>query len=388
MDDTKKCRKCGETKPTSHFNASSKAPYGINPRCAACVNAARRANTRRKKEKPEESAGRLLIAAAKKGDLANVKKLYRRVPDAPLEALIFWTMQAHGPKKEPSQVKVCNFFLSKGANPNACFAYGSLLCLAASVGVGSFVEVLKKHGAKTDIYSAAAFGDVAGVRSRLKRNQKNAVATDGVGKTALHHCGGSRLWRGDASLKPKLVQVATLLIDAGADIDAEYDDVLFGSAFCLAASHGGNDDLAQLLLERGADNTNDRLMYTVLRSVKRHDDEFCRIADLMLEHGTKINGNYVDGLNQLYGQARHEDVQATKWLLSRGADIHQRIDDGRTALHAAADRNVGTKVIAMLLEAGAEINARDELGKTPLFYAQQSEKQRVVDFLTSHGGKL
>ena len=102
-EDTKTCKKCGETKPTSHFNASSKSDDGINPRCRACVNAARRANTRRKKVKPEESAGRQLIAAAKKGDLAKVKKLYRQVPQCNLEALLFWTIQAHGPRKEANQ---------------------------------------------------------------------------------------------------------------------------------------------------------------------------------------------------------------------------------------------------------------------------------------------
>ena len=42
----------------------------------------------------------------------------------------------------------------------------------------------------------------------------------------------------------------------------------------------------------------------------------------------------------------------------------------------------------MLLEAGAEINARDSLGKTPLFYAQQSEKDRIVAYLKKRGGKL
>ena len=388
--DTKTCKKCGETKPTTYFNASSKYDDGMNPRCRACVNAARRAITRKKKEKPEESTGRQLVAAAKKGDLSSVKKLYKKTPNANdhLEALLYWTMQAHGPRKEAGQLEVCEFFLSKGANANACFEYGPLLCLAAHVGIPSFVDMLKKHGAKTDIYAAAALGEASGVRSRLKRNKKMALQTDGVGKTALHHVCGSRIWRAKAELKPKLVEIAAVLLDAGADIEAVYPDPLFGSVFCLSAYRGGNDDLVKLLLERGVDNSNERLLYSVLRSVKRQDDEFCRIADLMLEHGTPINGDYVEGLGQLYGQAKHEDIEATKWLLSRGANVHQCLDDGQTPLHGAADRNNGTKVIELLLNAGAKINARDHLGKTPLFYAQQSEKKRIVTYLKKSGGKL
>ena len=111
------------------------------------------------------------------------------------------------------------------------------------------------------------------------------------------------------------------------------------------------------------------------------------MGELLLETGTDINSGVVPVLTFLHGQARHEDILATAWLLSHGADVNCRIEDGRTPLHVAADRNTGTRVVELLLNHGAEINARDDLGNTPLFYARQSDKRRIVTFLRERGGR-
>lgn len=385
MTDTKTCKKCGETKAASHFNGSAVSPDGLAARCRACVNAARRSAAKRGQKKPD-SLQTQLIAATKKGDLQVVRTSLPRLSPPQLNALLSLAINSHGPRKEARLLGVCDLLLSAGADPNACCEYGPLLCLAATKDTTAYVEKLKGYGAKADIFTTAAIGDHTGVRSRLHRNPALAGKVDAVGKTALHYCAGSRLWMNDEAKCDSLMAIAVLLLEAGAEIDAEYPILLHSTPFAVAATVGGNVQLAEYLLDRGADVGDARLLFDVLRSMKRQNDEFSRIGDLLLVNGVDVNDEYVEGLSLLQGQARHEDLEATAWLLARGADVAARIADGRTVLHLAADRNNGVKVIGVLLQRGAELNARDNQGQTPLFYARQSEKSRIVKFLEARGG--
>ena len=70
-----------------------------------------------------------------------------------------------------------------------------------------------------------------------------------------------------------------------------------------------------------------------------------------------------------------QDVQAA---ISKGADVNARDKDGRTPLMMAAQYNQDTEVITILLKAGADIEARDSVhGGTVLMWGAMNENPEV-----------
>ena len=54
-------------------------------------------------------------------------------------------------------------------------------------------------------------------------------------------------------------------------------------------------------------------------------------------------------------------------LIQAGADVNAKDEEGETPLHGAADENTNPDIIIALVQAGANINAQDRLlGSTPL----------------------
>jgi ankyrin repeat protein len=69
-------------------------------------------------------------------------------------------------------------------------------------------------------------------------------------------------------------------------------------------------------------------------------------------------------------------------LLSRGAEADAKDACGRTPLHYAASSH-RSRVVAALIAGGADVNSRDNDGKTPLDVATGPE---TIDTLRRHGG--
>ena len=73
----------------------------------------------------------------------------------------------------------------------------------------------------------------------------------------------------------------------------------------------------------------------------------------------------------LKSAAETNDVDRISWLLERGAEV-DLTSTGETALHAAV-RSDAREAVSLLLDKGANPNAQDGDGWTPLFGAQSSE---------------
>ena len=82
-----------------------------------------------------------------------------------------------------------------------------------------------------------------------------------------------------------------------------------------------------------------------------------------------------------------ENIGAVKQHLAAGADVNAKNVDGWTPLHEAAFGG-RKEIVELLISNGADVNAKGESGRTPLDLATQSKRNlKTADFLRTHGGK-
>lgn len=177
------------------------------------------------------------------------------------------------------------------------------------------------------------------------------------------------------------VDLAEALSTHGADLNARahyrgIDDAT--PVFCACWS-SGNVGLVRWLLDHGA-IANDRDLWAALGHFQRHRRGAYDIAEFLLASGLRVDGVAGDR-TPLQGFAHQAAHKAVCWLIVHGADVNLRGPGGRTAAHLAAERNTGPKTLALLVESGANLRARDDDGHTPLDLAKLNGKTRLVDWM-------
>lgn len=101
-------------------------------------------------------------------------------------------------------------------------------------------------------------------------------------------------------------------------------------------------------------------------------------ADLEINHATS-------NATPLYIAAQEGDEKCCELLLDRGANIEARVVGGATPLIAASDKH--ESVCKLLLTRGADVNAVDNLGCTALHLAVFSDNVSVAKLLISKGAQ-
>ena len=91
--------------------------------------------------------------------------------------------------------------------------------------------------------------------------------------------------------------------------------------------------------------------------------------------------------SELLEAARKGDVRKVRELLDRGANVNARDEYGWTPLHLAAYRGYA-EVARLLLDRGANVDARDDVGDTPLHWAAHDGHLDVVELLLEHGADV
>jgi hypothetical protein len=243
--------------------------------------------------------------------------------------------------------------------------------------------------------TAASQGDVSSVRELLAAG----VPRERVAKPVENPVWG-RGWSGfdglltAAARQPEVLQV---MMQAG----VSSQDTVDKNVALAAAVTAGNVESSRLLLQYGADaNMNfaalreqtDASAYWIkdssgllVNATESGDPETLRLILSQIplkERQTSLAKGLLVDLAAT-GNAEQSDRRAecARMLLDAGADVHATDNRGRTALHVAQ----GLPLVAVLVQAGANVNAQDFDGNTPAFSTYAPDTFR---FLAAHGADL
>ncbi len=301
-----------------------------------------------------------------------------------------------------------------------------------------------------EIHDAAYHGDLTKVRALLKANPSLVFSTDDVspaggfptGRTPLHSAAlsGHRdiaefLLANGAEVNAKdkegmtplhcaataspidsselLKGVAELLLDNGAEVNAEDKS---GFTPLILAAWSGDKDVAELLLARGADvDAKDDRGRTSLHGALMTG--YKDLVEVLLANKADVNSkdnsgetplhvaaaqgnkdaNNVRGLLEAMGAHPNDKVAEVMQRNGDGADVHAKDIHGKPVgdktfaeLLAAgglnADDTKGNSMVELLLAKGADVNAKDDGGETPLDAAVNNGHKDVAELLRQHGG--
>ena len=184
-------------------------------------------------------------------------------------------------------------------------------------------------------------------------------------------------------------KTVTKLIKDGADIDSRYS----GSGTAFRGDDGGypiaaskwtalhaaasalNADIVKILIDSGANlDLDDGHGATALyMSVDVYDRENQKdeCALLLIKAGAKVNtktGIYIDGIgghSPLHHAVAWHQKRAINALIAAGANVNAQDDSGGTPLHTAYSCDANDEIVSALLDAGADKNLKDSEGRPP-----------------------
>lgn len=238
--------------------------------------------------------------------------------------------------------------------------------------------------ARADIYTASLLGEVETVRAMLERERELASRKGGTrGWDPLLHLCFSRFLRLDAARGPRMVQVAKLLLQHGADPNTHWIDTHDApgareSAVYGAAGVACHVELTRLLLEAGADPNDGETPY----HAAEHEGVPC--AELLFAHGLDAVGQSTLLLHKL----DYDDDEGVRRLLELGAPPNETRPFGKTALHQAVFRGKSRRLVELLLAHGADPGIKNAAGKTPYALAARAGQAETMEVLVAHGASV
>ena len=238
------------------------------------------------------------------------------------------------------------------------------------------INALDYSGTITILHNAAQYNHLELIKLLLDLGAKVDIPAGDSHETPLH-----RAMIGEA------FEAAEILLNSGANPNA-LNTSLQSPIFYL----GGHIDpvktpqIASLLLKHGAD--------VHLRDWKGdaplHGICIPEMAQLLLQYGAEVDAQNNAGETPLIESASHGVDKMVQFFLKNGANINLKNENGRTMLHLFVfdDEYGNTPQVRKMLSLGAEINARDNEGFSPLYQASAAHYLPGVKLLISKGADV
>ncbi|KAK8923034.1 Ankyrin repeat domain-containing protein 50 [Metarhizium anisopliae] len=261
---------------------------------------------------------------------------------------------------------VVKLLIEKGANIETTESYygQTPLFWAAGNGHEAVVKLLLENGANIDVRNNR-YGQTP--LSRASKNGHEAVVKllleNGADIEAIDNLNGQTLLLWAAGNGHEAV--VTLLLENGANIKAKDEK---GQTPLSWAAGNGHEAVVRLLLEKGPNVEARDTVYgqTPLSAAATAGNK--AVVRLLLEKGANIEAKNKKGETPLLQAVIYEQEAVVRLLLKKGVNIEAKDEKGQTPLSRAA-RNGHEAVVRLLLEKGANIETRDIYSWTPLLWA-------------------
>ena len=128
----------------------------------------------------------------------------------------------------------------------------------------------------------------------------------------------------------------------------------------------------------------ERLIHLVARNASA--EVFAKFLEIYLQvdiHARDVNGN-----TPLIRAAEKGNPKVVEMLINAGADVNASRSSGYTALIAASEEEGHPAVVEMLINAGAEIDASNHYGYTTLIIASKYGHLKIVEMLINAGSDV
>jgi ankyrin repeat protein len=263
-------------------------------------------------------------------------------------------------------------------------------------------KLLIEAGGKEDLYSNIAFGKIDHVQAALAADPSRAGRPDGASRMPL-----------DYAAADNQLQIAKLLIESGAPVvDYELSATKVPLHYAI---HTGNLAMAKLLLDsghspntaegrRGESATSDPALHMAIAGDK------LEIIKLLLDHKADLKTRNTYSLTPLHLAAESGKANIVAMLIKAGADVNakqqrfslpcgsgeEETPQLNTPLHLAAARG-NPDTINALLTGKANINAANVRGETPLMSSltpplytpiDEESQQKNMEALLSAGASV
>ena len=167
------------------------------------------------------------------------------------------------------------------------------------------------------------------------------------------------------------------LLKRGANINRRLftRDEYRGSTALHLAAQSRNAELVKFLLDNGAHlgilneegQTPLQLLYSQTGSLSNNTQDIEKVTEILLKRGAKINDADARGNTLLHNAVEGHNLRLIKFLLAKGADANARNFQGQTPLARLLDWSFTAELARPLLENGAEVKGIDDLNGNAFF---------------------